>query len=421
MSEARVKNNSDKAMSLRRNMLWNSFGSLTRTICKWLFTLVVVRFSDGFDAAGILALAMSISNLVNPIAESRLRVYYVTEQSDMRPVANYMGIRVVSTLIALVVGVMYAVFSSDGEAIVIISLYVVYQMILNYTEGFHAVQQRAMRMDLIGISYAVEGVLSLTVFTISMYVFHSLLIAIVGVIVVALAVAIAYDAPSTSRFAAIHPRFDFEDIFKTLVRLSPLVAVAITFNIVGLVPRQALADSFGDHALGVYAAVATPVIVVQVAAGYIYTPIIGKLVELFHADKRRVLFLQLKIIGMFLVIAALAALVFAVMGEQILVILFGEEIRPYSFLIQPAVILSLLTAMTWFLNDLLFGIRSFWGCFIGGLSAAVVTLVVTPRLTALFELNGPSMIGIVSYLVSLMIMTGFYVAAYLKDPEPLTE
>ena len=50
-----------EGLSLRANMLWNSAGSLTRLACSYLVTIAVVRLSHGFDAAGALALAMSIS------------------------------------------------------------------------------------------------------------------------------------------------------------------------------------------------------------------------------------------------------------------------------------------------------------------------------------------------------------------------
>ena len=50
-------------LSIGRNMLWNSAGSLTYLALQWAITIVIVRLSSGYDAAGVLALAMTVFNV----------------------------------------------------------------------------------------------------------------------------------------------------------------------------------------------------------------------------------------------------------------------------------------------------------------------------------------------------------------------
>ena len=68
-----------EGLSLKKNIAWNSAGSIVRLGCNYLITIAVVRLSHGFDAAGALSLAMSISNLVAPFADFRLRTVQVTD------------------------------------------------------------------------------------------------------------------------------------------------------------------------------------------------------------------------------------------------------------------------------------------------------------------------------------------------------
>ena len=49
-----------KKLSIKANMLWNSIGSMTYLGCQWLVTIFVVRLSSGYDAAGLLSLAMAV-------------------------------------------------------------------------------------------------------------------------------------------------------------------------------------------------------------------------------------------------------------------------------------------------------------------------------------------------------------------------
>lgn len=52
-----------KQLSVKQNMLWNTAGSMVYLVCQWLITVFVVRLSDGYDAAGVLALGMAVSNI----------------------------------------------------------------------------------------------------------------------------------------------------------------------------------------------------------------------------------------------------------------------------------------------------------------------------------------------------------------------
>ena len=59
-------------LSIGRNMLWNSAGSLTYLALQWAITIVIVRLSSGYDAAGVLALAMTVFNVFSPLAIYRM-------------------------------------------------------------------------------------------------------------------------------------------------------------------------------------------------------------------------------------------------------------------------------------------------------------------------------------------------------------
>ena len=94
-------------LPLRTNLIWSSTGSLTRTMCNWLMTIAAVRLSTGFDTAGILSLAMSISNLVFPIAEYRLRTVQVTDVRGEHTSQEYLGMRLIASAAALGAGAVY--------------------------------------------------------------------------------------------------------------------------------------------------------------------------------------------------------------------------------------------------------------------------------------------------------------------------
>ena len=156
-------------LPLRTNIIWSSTGSLTKTMCNWLITIAAVRLSSGFDTAGVLALAMSISNLVVPIAEYRLRTVQVTDVRGEHTARQYLGMRVLSSAAAMIIGAVYTLVTSKLSLFLVITVYCASQVIATFLEGFHATEQRHMRMDYIGISYLLQGGGGLIAFIVGIY------------------------------------------------------------------------------------------------------------------------------------------------------------------------------------------------------------------------------------------------------------
>lgn len=408
VSKQRASGAEPKTLSMKKNMLWNSVGSFVRTACYWLLTVVVVRFSDDFNAAGALALAMSIVNLFSPIADFKLRAYAITDVTSERSASKYIGIRLVTTLVTFLASLVYVVVTCNLKLFWILAIYIASQLVYTFGDGYHAVHQRAMRMDYVGISYGLQGVLSLAFFTVSMWQSGSLLIAVSSLLLAAIGITFLYDFPTARALEAVNPRIDWRDLSHLLLKMTPLVLVAIMLNAVGLFPRQYLAARFSESALGIYSAVAAPVIVVQISASYITYPLLGRMAELFRSNRKLAKKIQRQVIFAILVIAALSSILFFVVGEDILALIFGDSIRPYTYLIQPALLLSFITAIAWYFNDLLFTLRDFKGCLVGSIVAALVTVLLTWPLTPVFEMNAPSVIGILAYIAALAVWGIFY-------------
>ena len=60
---------SSKPLSMKRNMVWNTAGSMTSLVCQWLITVLVVRIAGGYEAAGVYSLAVSVFGIFAPVAQ----------------------------------------------------------------------------------------------------------------------------------------------------------------------------------------------------------------------------------------------------------------------------------------------------------------------------------------------------------------
>ena len=68
-----------KELSAKANMAWNAVGSIINLASQWLITILIVRLSDGFNAAGVYSLASSIYAIFAPLGQYRMKVYQVSD------------------------------------------------------------------------------------------------------------------------------------------------------------------------------------------------------------------------------------------------------------------------------------------------------------------------------------------------------
>ena len=80
-------------LSTRENMLWNSAGSIIYLACQWFVTVLVVRLSSGYGAAGLLSLAMSVVGTFGTFANYKMGTYQVSDIKRENGTEEYLGFR----------------------------------------------------------------------------------------------------------------------------------------------------------------------------------------------------------------------------------------------------------------------------------------------------------------------------------------
>ena len=184
-----------KPLSIKQNMLWNSFGSITYLACQWLITILVVRLSSGYEAAGTLSLAMSVYNIFAPFAIYRMYTYQVSDVKRENTVGEYFAFRIITSSAALVCCLVYAALTCPGSALLAIALYAIFKIVGLLIDVLHGLDQVNKRMDYIGKSLVIQGVLTLAAFCSVFAVTASLEFALASMAIVTVLVGVLYDFP----------------------------------------------------------------------------------------------------------------------------------------------------------------------------------------------------------------------------------
>ncbi|HHV10263.1 MAG TPA: oligosaccharide flippase family protein [Clostridiales bacterium] len=394
----------DKGISLKKNILWNSIGNITYLFLQWLITIVIVRVTT-YREAGIYSLAISLTNVLSCIALWGVRNYQVSDISNKYSDGEYVIARYITcfiTFIACISVVLINSYNLEQSAVIIV--YMIFRIGEAFVDVLHGIDQKEYRMDYIGRSFILRGVLSFLVFSFALIFTRNLIVSILFMTIATFAVIIFYDYIVVRKVNNTIKVYKKKNVYKLLKEGIILVVYMIAITAIPTVPRYFLEKMYGQNMFGIYATIATPAVLIQAAISYIISPLIGPISEYFeNGNKKKILYyITVPIIGIFVfLLFCLIAVNF--IGDFCLEFLFGEEILAYSYLLAPALVATAATAISLFVNTLLTIFRNFKGLLFSNLSGLYCSIIFSKLLISNFSLNGTSFTHIISMIVQVII------------------
>lgn len=405
-----------KSLSLRANILWNTVGCAFYQGCQWLITVLVVILSNDFANSGILAFAMSIGNVFFAMATYNMRTYQISDVTQENSAGNYVGLRIITTTSAVAICILYACVASSS---MLMFLSIAAFLILKSDEAvanvFYGIDQQHERMDYIGRSQIVRGIGAVAFFSTGLVLIKSLPLALLAEGIYCVTITVVYDIPRARRLCgSIAPHIGRSRCISLLKRCLPSVLSLVISGSVVTAVRQIFLFSFGEEALGIYAAVATPSVLIQVLANNIYSPALVPIAELYNARRyREASRKMLRLVGMVFLVGGIVTLGLSLCGKWLLGIVYGEETAQYSYVLTSALIMTTLIAVSYLTADLLILVRCMRRAMVMNIITLVVAAASTVPLITMFYMNGINFALIAAYLVG-SLFGGLSLAVHLS-------
>lgn len=389
-NERHSKQRAIEPLSVAQNTFFNAIGCLCYLGCQWVTTVMVVRLSSSYGNSGLYAFAMATGIIFASIALYKVRTFQVSDISNQFSNSSYIAFRLITILIGWIVCAVYIPIATNRQMslITVSLLYLVFKTDESFSDVLYGIYQKNGRMDYIGISQFIRGFLSLCTFSVGLALTDSLSTAIVSMTVSCMLVTIVYDLPHARRFGSIKPIFDNSSLLSLAkICFFAMLASLLANSIVSSV-RQYFGIVNGSEALGHYASVATPAVLIQVAATYLYSPLIGKLAA--DLKKDRVLFLKsfIKTMGMLILVMGICVLALSLVGSKLLTVAFGDSIQPYTYLFPYVLIATAAVGLLLYCNDVLIIQRRMRQTLICNGVAFTCAIVSAIPLIAISDMNG---------------------------------
>lgn len=404
-------------LSVKANMLWNSLGSMTYLVCQWLITIVVVRLSSGYEDAGLLSLAMSVVGIFGTVANYKMGTYQVSDIMRENALGEYLGFRCLTLSGSFFLCIIYAWVTCSRTAVVTVTLFYMFKAVGLVIDVLHGEDQINRRMDYIGKSFMLQGFSTLIAFVVVYGCTNSLNLSIIAMLLAASMVLVLFDVPHSRRFSRVTVTVSVKKSLFFLRTSLPAVIASVAASAIFTIPKQYLAMVSGDAALGIYASVAAPALVIQMGAQYLYVPLLDLFPRLFFEGNRKgFLALLFKTVIGVICVAVVCSIALEFFGGWALQLLFGESIASYVYLLQPVVLSTAINAFLWFFGDLLITIRCFKANFVGNIIAFLTVIPLSFACINVWDINGVSFASAGACMLGVLVLVGFLIRMIMRGP-----
>lgn len=326
-----------RCLSLRRNCGWTLAGNGVYLACQYGTLMAVAKLGNP-TMVGEFSMALAITAPVVIFSQMQLRNAQITDVKGEYRFADYFFFRLLLTLIALAVIELLTVASGYSGAMALLILLVGSgKAVTSLSDIAYGSMQKHERMDLLSISMMFKGLASLAVFSVSLWAGYGLLCASAGMAAVWAVLLLVYDLPMQCRVSGEKAALTAwkRTTVKRLFLLSlPLAMAAGLTSVSANIPRYFLEGFHGKHAVAMFSVAAAPLALITVLTGAAAQATQARAAVYyqsgdFSAFKR----LVMRVALVYGSITVCCTLVFALLGETLIAILFTPEYQQAASLL----------------------------------------------------------------------------------------
>jgi O-antigen/teichoic acid export membrane protein len=405
--------------TLHRGVVWAGVGSAVYAACQYGMLMAMARLGSPTQV-GQFALAQALATPVIVISQMQLRQLQVTDVAGQQTYGQYLGARLVASVVAVALIMTIALVSQyRGEMLAVIGLVAVAKALESVSDIAHGALQRAERMDLIARALILKGVASLAAFVALLALTGRLLPSVAAMACMWGLVLLVYDMPLSRRVTggtSWRVAVDW-DVLRTLARTAlPLSFASGLLALSANVPRYVLEATRGSEAVGLFAVAAVPLAILAVAHTAVHQATLPRAATHFHhrewGDVRRIA-TQVAVLQM--AGGALLTVLLFFAGEPVMRGLFGAEyvvVAPLAALMAAGVALGGVGA--WGVTIIMAGRRfNLQLAFVGAILATQVPLAVV--LISRGGLAGAGWSEFIRYVLSAVFLVGLGAYVYRTE------
>lgn len=399
----------------KRNVSWNMIGAVVYSVITIVLATIVKRTDAG--EANAFTFDFKLAQLLLTVGYFEVRVFQVTDSKEKYSFADYLGFRIFTCILMVVIGAVYFVFSGKpADAFPLLMLLVVYKMLDAFADVFEGDYQKHERIDVSGKSMALRTLFGAIAFTAVCYFTKSAVLGCIALVTGCLLVIVLYN-PAKRRIyddsAMVRPSFkSFKPLFKDVIALS-LGAFVCCYL---LNCCSYALDFYSPEYNYAFGAVFMPSSVINLAATIIYKPILTDWTK--KADEKDAHgYIKILLVMGGIVFALTAACILGawLLGIPVLSAVYADDLSPFKTELLIMLAGGGLNALGILLYYGLVVLRKQKQTFITYLATLAVTLPVPFLLTKSLGIYGAALAYFLIMFIQFAVFALFLLFAVRKE------
>lgn len=405
-------------MTLKLQTIISVVGNVTYLFAQWMLTVLTTRIL-GYEAVGILTLAMSLGNVFVFVQFYGVRSFQSSDISRQYSSGDYFNARITTVLFGILACIVF-VFICRYEYTVISSivLFTLFRTFESISDVFFGEYQREGRLELVGYTMFLRGMLAIGFFYIGLIVFQSLNAALFIIVIESIGMTLLVDGIVYKKIVPWKSG-TLEGLKGILKECFPLLLATLLPTVITAFPRIALEQYYGTELLGFYGNVSTPAVIIITVVPTIlasFMPVYGNLVV--YGDNKTIRKLWKKTIIGTIVIMILCIIGVAFLGEPILSWIYTDAIAPYVHYLYYVLLATTLYAFTMCGAAVLTALRKNTQVCVCALISTIICLMISFPLIKAYSIAGAISVLIVSYMVQVIIQA-VIVLQYTRESDEM--
>jgi O-antigen/teichoic acid export membrane protein len=394
-----------------KNFIWNNVG-LTFNCFNSLFFLLIVRYINGTDIAGIFTYSFSLCCLFYIISNYYNRAYQVSDYSNKFNFNTYFSCRVFASISSILLLLIFSIISKfDFYKISILLLLMIYRIIESISDCFYAAIQKKDELYKVGISLTVKALIGLMLFLILDLAFKNIIYSIVSLIIINLIILLTYDLKNYKSINNEQLSINFKNIKLLLIDSFPVFIFSFLSIYMANCQKYVLTYYVSNEIQTIFGIIIMPATMLSLVGNYIIMPFINRLVTYYNTQSYK-LFKKMatKICISLIFIGILVLICCYFLGIPILNIIYSLNLNNYKMNLMIVILSSIMMSISLIISNLLTILGENKKQTLIYLITSIIATITSIILIKKYYING----AVYSYFISYLVNVILYRVLYLK-------
>lgn len=391
------------ALSLRQNFSWTFMGNVIYAGCQWGMLVVLAKLGSP-EMVGMYALGLAITAPVILLTDLKLRTVQVTDAKGQYNFGEYLGLRVITSLIGiLLIGMLVIILDYKWEFTFVIFGIGFAKVFESISDIIYGLVQKNECMNHIAFSRIIRGLLSLCAMCLAVCITKSIFVGTLALALTWFCVLVLYDVRMARCFADIRPKFDYSTLLK-LVKISwPLGIVQMLASLNVNIPRFFIERFINAEALGYFAALAYLIVAGNTVVSALAQAASPRLAKYCH-DKNKYAFntLVIKLVVIGIMLGSAGLILSLMFGQEVLSIIYQDDYAKYADVFVMLMLAALFTYIGSFIDNAISAARRFKIQMYLAIVIVSISVIASMILIPFYGLQGAAYVVIITSFLHMV-------------------